>query len=148
MNNKPLSYQEFVSIYSKVPRLNVEVVLIKDDGIVLTKRSIEPCIGQWHLPGGTIYFGESIDSAVSRVAMEEIGVEVEIVRLLGAIEYPKLHNGGYFGWPVGLAYEVKLKSGVLRGSEQGEEVSTFNKLPSNTIEDQVRFIRKHYKNLV
>jgi myo-inositol-1(or 4)-monophosphatase len=42
----PLTQQEFDSIYSKVPRLTVEVI-VKDSkrGVFLTKRAIEPCKG-------------------------------------------------------------------------------------------------------
>ncbi len=147
MNSRPISYHDFVKIYSKVHRLNVEVVLITNSGVVLTKRSIEPCVGQWHIPGGTIYFGEAPEDAVLRVAKEEIGVEVEVVRLIDVVTYPEIHEDGYFGWPIGLAYEVRLKGGELRGSEQGEEVKIFNKLPDNTIPDQVNFFKKNLPNL-
>jgi len=59
--NHPLSQKEFDDIYSKVPRLTVEVIVKnRAGGILLTKRAIEPCKGQWHLPGGTVRFGESL----------------------------------------------------------------------------------------
>jgi len=141
MSKLPLSYEEFRQIYSKVTRVNVELFLIINNELVLTKRSIEPCIGQWHIPGGTIRFGETPEETLHRVALEELGVKISIEKQIGIICYPKLKSDGYFGWPLGIAYTARLVSGELRGSEQGEEVDTFKKLPTGTIEDQVDFVR-------
>lgn len=75
-NEYPLTKEEFDSIYSKVPRLTVELVIKDGDKILLTKRSIEPCRGLWHLPGGTVYFGESLLDAVKRIAKKELSIDV------------------------------------------------------------------------
>jgi len=61
-----LPHSEFEEIYSKVPRLTVEVVVQSPLGILLTKRASGPCSGLWHIPGGTVRFGEPIRAAVSR----------------------------------------------------------------------------------
>ena len=63
----PLTPDEFRDIYSKVPRLTVEVVLRSPAGVLLTLRDIEPCRGLWHLPGGTVRYGEKLLDAVRRV---------------------------------------------------------------------------------
>src|SRR3989338_6780775 len=138
----PLTPEEFKSIYSKVPRFCVEVIVETDEGIILTKRSIEPGIGQWHIPGGTVFFGESVEDAVRSVAKNELGIEVDIKGMIGVIEYPHLHKDGYFGWPFGLAILTRIKSGEIRGSEQGEEVKAFKEFPENTIKDQKIFLEK------
>jgi ADP-ribose pyrophosphatase YjhB (NUDIX family) len=143
MKKQPLTLQEFENIYSKVPRFNVEVIVRTKGGIALSKRSIEPCIGQWHIPGGTVYFKETPEEAVLRVTEEELGLQVTIVKILGVISYPKLHSEGYFGWPLGVVYEVAVEGGSLRGSYQGEEVGYFDSLPANIIEDQKDFLIKH-----
>ncbi len=136
----PLSREEFRAIYSKVPRLCVEVVIKTEKGVVLTLRSIEPYKGLWHIPGGTVYFKERLVDAVRRVAKDEVGVEVEIEKLLGYIEYPDEENYRGFGWPVGVAFLVKIVSGKLTGSEQGEEVREFTSLPENMVEPQKEFL--------
>ncbi len=64
----PLTEEEFREIYSKVPRLTVEVIVQSSRGILLTKRASGPCSGLWHIPGGTVRFGEPLVAAVSRVA--------------------------------------------------------------------------------
>lgn len=136
----PLTKEEFDSIYSKVTRLNVELLVRIDDGIILTKRSIEPQIGKWHIPGGTVRFGETLHAAVKRVAYEELEVEVEVGQQVGYIEYPIMCAEGYKGWPIGVAFECTIISGVPTGTEQGEEIGFFKEVPENTIEDQRLFL--------
>ena len=56
----PLPKDEFDWIFSRVPRLTVEVVISEPGrGVLLSLRDIEPCRGMWHLPGGTVRFGEA-----------------------------------------------------------------------------------------
>jgi len=140
MGFRMLRSQEFKEIFSRVPRLCVEVVIKREDGIILTLRSIDPYKGQWHIPGGTVCYGETLESAVKRVAKEEIGVRVEIKEMLGYIEYPDEEKLRGFGWSVGIAFLVKIKSGDLRGSIQGEKVGVFRKIPPNTIKWQKLFL--------
>lgn len=139
----PLSPEEFDQIYSRVTRLTVEVVIRSDQGILLVKRDIEPCRGQWHLPGGTVRFGESLIAAVRRVAMAEVGVTVEVGPQIGYIEYPQMLAGGYRGWPVGLAFEATVAGGRITGSPAGAEAAWFTGIPQVTIAEQAEFLARH-----
>lgn len=134
---KPLSYDEFVAIYSKVPRLNVELVVTSDDGVLLTRRSIEPYKDTWHLPGGTVWFGNTFEEAVKRIAQEELGVDVTLLDLLGYIEYPSAKDQSEFvGWPMGLAFLVEPSSRDFALNNEASELAFFTQLPENTLEDQ------------
>jgi ADP-ribose pyrophosphatase YjhB (NUDIX family) len=63
----PLPQQEFDWIFSRVPRLTVEVVIASPDrGVLLALREFGPCAGLWHLPGGTVRFGEPVTRPVAR----------------------------------------------------------------------------------
>lgn len=139
----PFPKKDFDDIYARVPRLTVELIVRTTDGIVLTKRSIEPEIGTWHIPGGTVYFGETLHDAVHRVAKNELGISVNIKRLLGYIEYPTLRANGYMGWPIGIAFEVTVADGEIHGSDQGEEVKIFKKIPDNIFPDQAEFLKSN-----
>lgn len=139
-----LPYDEFKAIYSRVPRINVELLIFTESGLILTKRSIAPYLGQWHIPGGTIYFGESIDQAARRVAQLELGVTIEVVQSRGYIEYPHHAERGDFGWPIGIAIEARIINGTPRGSEQGKEIGYFKTIPKNTIGDQADFLRANH----
>ncbi|CAO5155144.1 NUDIX hydrolase [Frankia sp. AiPs1] len=138
----PLSQRDFDAIYSRVPRLCVEVVVSGPAGVLLTKRDIEPCRGQWHLPGGTVFFGESLPAAVERVAARELGAAVTVGALLGYIEYPLMAAAGYRGWPIGVAFEATLVGGQPVGSDEGREVGWFGEIPPNTLTEQADFLRR------
>jgi ADP-ribose pyrophosphatase YjhB (NUDIX family) len=139
----PISQAEFNEIYSKVPRLNVEVIIKTKNGVVLTKRDIEPWKGYWHIPGGTVFLDETLVDAVKRVAIKELNVNVSVGQLLGYIEYPNIKEQKGLGWPVGLAFTAEIESGKLSGSSEGEEVGEFLSLPANIISEQAEFIVKH-----
>ena len=139
----PLTLQEYESIYSKVPRLNVEVVVKEKDGIVLTLRKIEPWKGQWHIPGGLVWNKETLEDAVRRVAKDEVGIDVRVKRFLGVIYYPSEEKLRGWGWAVGMAFLVKRVSGEFRGSEQGDEVRTFSKAEDGVIKEQKEFLIEH-----
>jgi ADP-ribose pyrophosphatase YjhB (NUDIX family) len=76
-------------------------------GVVLSLRDSGPCRGLWHIPGGTVRFGEPLTDAVRRVAESELGLEVVVGRFLGYIEYPS-HLHVSFDWPVGMAFVAQL----------------------------------------
>lgn len=141
----PLPEEEFNSIYRRVPRLTVEVLLELPAGLVLVRRDIEPCKGQWHVPGGTVRFGESLVAAVRRVAAAELGVEVTPGALVGHIEYPKMHADGYPGWPVGMAFTATLVGGDLSGSDMGAEIACFRTVPDDIIHEQGEFLRDWFR---
>jgi ADP-ribose pyrophosphatase YjhB (NUDIX family) len=136
----PFSLEEFQVIYSKVPRLCVEVVLRSDKGVLLSLRNIEPCKGLWHLPGGTVFFGESLDGAVKRVAKRELDVTVIDTELLGYIEYPSHYKDGLDS-PVGIAFLTEYK-GEIKPNEEAAKLSWFKQLPANMHPDQGTFINR------
>ncbi len=143
MKNGYLPKAEFDAIFSKVPRLCVELIVRTPDGIVLTKRNIEPCKGQWHYPGGTVFFGEMVTDTVRRVAKDELGVGVKIDKLLGYKEYPKMFADGYKGWPVGIVFEVSVVSGELKNVDQADAIGYFKSVPENTIPDHADYLNKN-----
>ena len=134
-----LSEPEFREIYRRVPRLTVEVVLADEAGVLLTRRAIDPCRGMWHLPGGTVRFGERLTDAVARVARDELGIEVQQSRMLGCIEYPSHYEHGLDS-PVGLAFLVVRHSGTVVVTAAASEHDWFRRLPSPMHEEQVRFL--------
>ncbi len=142
MQLKRLSHKRFKEIYSRVPRLCVDIIVQTPRGIILTLRNIEPWKGYWHIPGGTVMYQESIEHAVKRVAKEELGVNVEIKTMVGYLEYPSERKMRSWGQSVCLEFLVKIKSGKLRGSRQGEKFGIFKKAPAKMIVEQKQFLRK------
>jgi ADP-ribose pyrophosphatase YjhB (NUDIX family) len=143
MDYPRLPKDEFMAIYHRVPRAAVDVIVKTDQGIVLTKRSIPPYQGMWHIPGGTILFMEPVDHALARIAAEELGIEIKVVGLLGLIEYFN-DNGRH---TICNEYLAQIASGEIRGSDQGEEWAFFNQVPDNIIPEQGDFLNKHIREL-
>lgn len=146
----PLSQEEFDLIYSKVPRLTVDIVIKNEDNdIFLSKRSIDygitaACKGFWHLPGGTVRFGEQIEDAVRRIIKRELGVTINKMTPKGYIEYPSHYKHGMDS-PVALVFEVTEYSGDISHNEEAAEFGWFSKMPLNMHADQdVFLVQKGY----
>ena len=143
--NHHLNQEEFDSIYSRVPRLTVEIIIKNDtDGVFLAKRAIEPCKGQWHLPGGTVRFGELMADAVKRIAERELNIIVTGSVNKGYIEYPSHFEQGLDS-PVGIVFEVTDFSGTLSTNNEATNGEWFSKIPNDMHADQDQFLlRRHY----
>ncbi len=66
--------------------IGVDNIIINNKGeILLAKRSdsVKTYPGMWNLISGDIEWGETVEEALKREAMEEVGVGVEIVRFTG-----------------------------------------------------------------
>ena len=55
-----------------------------DDGrVILLRRGFEPGQGLWTFPGGFVDLGESVEEAAHREVDEELGIAIEVERLVG-----------------------------------------------------------------
>lgn len=131
---------EFHAIFSRVPRLSVEVVIVTPErGVLLMLRDIPPNIGAWHIPGGTVMFGERLTDAVKRVARDELGLEVTVGDLLGYIEYPSHYENGLDS-PVGLAFATTPAAGLADDPPEG--CAWFRSLPAGLYSEQAEFLAR------
>ena len=69
------------------PKLVAGAIIELDGGIVLIKRAIEPGYGKWTFPGGFVERGEVAEYAAQREALEETGVETEVIGIVGLYTY-------------------------------------------------------------
>ena len=133
---------EYDWIFSRVPRLCVEVILVRPDrGVLLALRDIPPNVGAWHIPGGTVLFGEQLVDAVRRVALDELGLHVTARELLGYIEYPSHHKNGLDS-PVGLAFRAELTPDSPSADEPPAGCRWFTRLPAGLYEEQREFLSR------
>jgi 8-oxo-dGTP diphosphatase len=68
------------------PLPTVDVIIELPEGIVLIERKNEPF--GWAIPGGFVDYGETVESAAERETMEETGLTVSGLRLLGVYSDP------------------------------------------------------------
>jgi 8-oxo-dGTP diphosphatase len=139
MPRGPLPKHEFDWIFSRVPRLTVEVVVATArDGILLQLRDVGPCKGMWSLPGGTVRFGEPLVDALRRVASHELDLDVTAGEMLGYIEYPSHYDNGLDS-PVGIAFIAQPSGPVVRP----RNCEWFTALPDNMHDEQKVFLARH-----
>ncbi len=133
---KPFTYEEFKEIYSKVPRLTVEVILKTENKVALSLRQEFSWEGFWHIPGGTVYYQESVEDALHRVAQEELGIKINVKQLLGYIEYPSEQKERGFGWSVGLAFLCEPAEEIDIEKWKKQHIELFSELPENSLVEQ------------
>jgi ADP-ribose pyrophosphatase YjhB (NUDIX family) len=54
-----------------------------EDRVILLRRGFDPGQGRWTFPGGFVDLGESVEEAARRETDEELGIAIELGRLVG-----------------------------------------------------------------
>jgi 8-oxo-dGTP diphosphatase len=99
----------------------VSIVLDAIEGFVwLVRRDVAPMIGRWALPGGYVEIGESPSTAARRECAEEMGVDVQVRRLIGVYSAGWADQG-----VVVIAYEAMVHEGKPHVGEEVREVRAF-----------------------
>ena len=103
--------------YPSQPVVGIGAVIVQDEKILLIKRGSEPGRGKWSIPGGVVELGETLEKAVVREVKEETNLDVEVVRLIDAVDniLGDSHGKLRFHFVI-LDYLTKLKGGTLQPS--------------------------------
>jgi ADP-ribose pyrophosphatase YjhB (NUDIX family) len=84
--------------------------------------------GKWGLPGGRMEPGESAEEACVREVEEEMGLHVQVTRLIGIYTSPHrliAYADGNHYQLVSLSFEAEVVSGELRLSDETTEFGYF-----------------------
>jgi ADP-ribose pyrophosphatase len=89
-----------MSLGPELPRpvAAVAVVTLCDGQVLLVQRDKEPYRGMWSFPGGSIEPGETSRQAARREALEETGIEVELLdvaEVVDSVHPPAAGRSGY-----------------------------------------------------
>jgi 8-oxo-dGTP diphosphatase len=109
------------------PKLTVDALIILSGKIVLVKRKKPPYKGDYALPGGFVEIGETTEEAVMREVLEETGLSIKIVKLLGVYSDPSRDPRGH---TVSVCY-LATGEGMPMADSDAEDVGLFdhNDLP-------------------
>lgn len=115
-NNERIPYKP---VKPKVPHYRIVVAVIhnpKSGEILISKRKQDVMLGGlWEFPGGKVKQGETLDEALIREVIEEIGVSVEISKELSTIK----HTYSHFKITL-TAFVCTYKSGVPNPKDSDE----------------------------
>ncbi len=132
-----LSEKDYDFIYSRSPRLCVDLIIQTPKGIIFTKRNISPWKNKWHLVGGRVLFKESLEIACKRIAKRELGVKIKVKDFLGYTEFPEEKNRH----SVSLAFLAEISGGKLSlNKEEATGLKITQSAPLNTIHQHRRLV--------
>ena len=115
----------------------VDGVYIKEKKILLLKRASEPFKGYWHLVGGQVEDNENLREALIREFKEETNLDIKVGDIIdGRIEET------FDRTKIIVAFEVTLAQGEIRLNSESEEYGWFNQIPSNSIYNYEKYLRK------
>lgn len=117
------------------------VISLNDGGIVLIRRKNPPY--GWALPGGFVDYGESLEEAVVREALEETGLHVTLKRQLGAYSDPARDPR----WHTISVVFVAEAEGVPKASDDAAEAGVFYEggLPEPLAFDHGKILEDYFK---
>lgn len=109
-------------VHFQAPKVGVSVLVEQAGQVLLVQRAIEPGRGQWSLPSGFIEFDEAPEVAAAREVVEETGIEVESLELLGVEHYTE----DYRGPGLNISYHAQVAGGALHAADDAAGVRFFS----------------------
>lgn len=103
------------------PKVAVSAFITEGNRVLLIQRGIEPQKGLWALPAGFIEGNEDPVDGAAREALEETGLIVEVVRLLGVFA----RRGGIGSADITIGYEARIIGGTLQAADDAVDAQWF-----------------------
>jgi 8-oxo-dGTP pyrophosphatase MutT (NUDIX family) len=86
-----LAYQAYIFIFRPVT-YGVRVLLVKEGRVLLIRHTYR---SGWHMPGGGIQRGETVETAARREVREETGAEMGQIKLAGIFSNLESRSSGH-----------------------------------------------------
>lgn len=123
----------------KNPTPTVDIIIECGSGIVLIKRA-NPPLG-WAIPGGFVDYGESLEDAARREALEETGLNVELLGQFHTYSDPsrdaRQHN-------ISTVF-IARADGEPRAGSDAKLAQIFNTLPEPLVFDHAKILRDYFQ---
>ena len=119
-----LDDQTFEAVISSTPLTSIDLLVKKDNEILLGKRINKPAQGYLFSIGGRVYKNETIDSAMMRIAKDELNFSLKLTpRFIGVFEhfYDDSIYQDISTHYVNLAYEIEVEEALNLPNEQHNE---------------------------
>ncbi|HNY66037.1 MAG TPA: NUDIX hydrolase [Deltaproteobacteria bacterium] len=129
----------YTGVYrSPVP--TVDIIIEHQGGIVMIRRK-NPPFG-WALPGGFVDYGETVEDAASREALEETGLKLEDVRMFHVYSDPARDPRGH---TITTVFAARGEGSLAAGDDAGDAaVFPGNALPEEIAFDHARILGDYF----
>ena len=111
-----LDNKTFKTVVNSTPLISIDLLVKKDNKILLGKRINKPAQGYLFSIGGRVYKNESIQQATARIAKTELNIELKLTpKFIGVYEH--FYDDGIYKdistHYINLAYEVDINNEML-----------------------------------
>ncbi len=123
-----------------IPTVDI-IIELESGGIILIRRKNPP--PGWALPGGFVDYGESLETAAVREALEETSLQVQLVELFHVYSDPNRDPRQHTMSTVFIA----TASGTPRGEDDAAEAGVFSEqdLPPQLAFDHSQILRDYFR---
>jgi len=129
--------------------VGVGAFILNDKNEVLMLLRSSQCkneAGKWMIPGGGVDFNEKLEDCIIREVKEEIGVDIDVVKLIAAVNHLLPEEGQHWVAPT---FQCKIKSGEPKIMEphKHEELKWFSldEMPENLSVATTRVMESYLK---
>jgi len=124
-----------------VPTVDIIIEMKHQDGIILIERR-NPPFG-WALPGGFVDYGESLEKAAIREALEETSLEVQLIKQFHTYSDPKRDPRLHTITTVFIA----SASGIPKAADDAINLAIFQEhdLPDTIVFDHPLIIKNYFQ---
>ena len=144
-----LDDQTFETVISSTPLISIDLLVKKDNKILLGRRINKPAQGYLFSIGGRVYKNETIDSAMMRIAKDELNFSLKLTpSFIGVFEhfYDDSIYQDVSTHYINLAYEIEIEETLNLPTEQHNEYQwlTIDELLKSK---QVhKYVKDYFKN--
>ncbi len=109
----------------KNPSLTVDIFIFDENqNFILIKRKNDPYKDYWALPGGFVDYGECVENAAIREALEETSINIKLDELIGVYSDPSRDPRGH---TVSIAYSAKGNMEEMKADDDASDINIFTK---------------------
>ena len=119
-----LDNQTFETVISSTPLISIDLLVKKDNKILLGKRLNKPAQDYFFSIGGRVYKNETIKSAMTRIAKQELGIELKLMPIFIDVFEHFFEDSIYQDVSthyVNLAYKIEIEETLNLPTEQHDE---------------------------
>jgi len=137
--------------YPTRPLVGTGALILQDSKLLLIKRGAQPGLGKWSIPGGLVELGENVQDAMVREVKEEVGLEVEPLKLMDVFDSVTLDPQGRIQYHfVVVNFLVRIVGGSLNTAS---DILEARWVPIGEVEEYNltksfrAFFKKHHKSI-